>query len=117
MSVWLFANNILCRNVRDFISASGKAKIAIIGPEELPRIYTSLQNCALLFREEIESTPEAILKNAWSEWDNIRSLPASVEDRIALWLKIACKQYGGRQKEIQGTPYKFEETIKKILGV
>jgi len=55
MSVWLFAKNILCRNVRDFVSASGTASINKIGPKELPRIYTNLLDCSYLFKEEIKT--------------------------------------------------------------
>lgn len=117
MSVWLFAKNILCRNVRDFISASGTAAIDMIGPKELPRIYTSLLKCASIFKREIEHIPGAVLKSAWSECGNTTPIPTSVEDRIALWLDIVSQQYGGKQKKIQDTPYKFKETVEKILGV
>lgn len=115
MSVWLFAKNILCRNVRDFISASGVAAIDMIGPEELPRIYTSLLKCASIFRSEIEHIPGAVLKSTWSECGNTAHIPTSAEGRIALWLDIASHQYGGKQKKIGDTPYKFRETVKKII--
>ncbi len=117
MSVWLFANNILCRNVRDFISASGKARIDAVGPEELPRIFTSLKNRASVFKEEIEKTPAIILKTAWNFVDEtLTDIPDSAEDRVALWLNIASEQYGGGQKRIGATRHKFRETLEKILS-
>lgn len=117
MSVWLFANNILCRNVRDFISASGTAAISVVGTQALPKIYTSLLRCVPTFKEEMEHTEEIVLKNAWGECGNTKEIPTSVEERIDLWLDIVSQQYGGKQKAIQGTPYKFKATLKKIIGV
>lgn len=113
MSVWLFAKNILCRNVRDFLSASGKQTIAIIGPEELPKIFSSLQNCATEFKEELINTPSIILNRSWSECGTISTIPGNLKGRIDLWLDLVAQQH---EKElIPETPYKFRDTLEKLL--
>lgn len=113
MSVWLFAKNILCRNVRDFLSASGKQAIAVIGPEELPKIFSSLQNCTEEFKEELKNTPSIILKSSWSVCGTITTIPENLEGRIKLWLNLVARQY---EKElISETPYKLRDTLEKLL--
>lgn len=103
--------------MRDFISASGTAAISVVGSQALPKIYTSLLRCVPTFKEEMEQTEEIVLKNAWGACGNTKEIPTSVGDRIDLWLDIVSQQYGGKQKDIQGTPYKFKATLKKIIGV
>lgn len=113
MSVWLFAKNILCRNVRDFLSASGTKAIPTIGPEKLPKIFSSLQNCAAEFQEELKSTPSIILKNSWSVWGTVRTIPRSLRGRKALWLELVAQQNG--KIYIPGTPYKLRDTLETLL--
>lgn len=113
MSVWLFAKDILCRNVRDFLSASGAQAIPAIGPEELPKIFSSLQNCAAEFQEELKSTPSIILKSSWSKCGTVRAIPKSFKGRKDLWLELVAQQNG--KTYIPGTPYKLKDTLEKLL--
>lgn len=113
MSVWLFAKNILCRNVRDFLSASGTKAINAIGPERLPKIFSSLQNCAAEFEEELKSTPAIVLKSSWSECGAVGTMPKSFKGRKKLWLDLVEQQYGGRL--ISGTTHELRDTLEKLL--
>lgn len=121
MSVWLFAKNILCRNVRDFLSASGKQKIDIIGPVELPRVFSRLYERRADIRNEIAAFPQIVLANSWYD-ETIKggaatAIPENATDRLKIWLHILSEQYGGAQKEIVGTPYRFKPSIEKLLNL
>lgn len=119
MSVWLFAKNILCRNVRDFLSASGKQKIDIIGPVDLPRVFFRLYEHRAYIKNEIATFPPVVLANSWYDETikkgAVMAIPDSTEERLALWMNILSAQYGGPQKEIEGSPYFFKNTIETLL--
>lgn len=119
MSVWLFSKNILCRNVRDFLSASGKQKVDVIGPKDLPRVFSRLYEHRTRIRSEIAAFPQSVLEKSWYEetiWQGeITIIPDDVEERLNLWINILSEQYGGPQKEIDDSPYYFKETLEKLL--
>lgn len=113
MSVWLFAKNILCRNVRDFLSASGTQAIDVIGPKKLPKIFSSLQNCATEFQEELKTTPSIILKNSWAACGTVKTIPKSFKGRKNLWLDLVVQQNG--ETNIPGTLYELRDALETLL--
>jgi len=119
MSVWLFAKGILCRNTRDFLSASGTQKIDLIGQEELPRVFSRLYERRTDIRREIVYLPSIVLEHSWNDETIRKGPPVSVsknsEDRLNMWIDILSKQYGGAHKRIENTSYPFKATIEKLL--
>lgn len=117
MSVWLFAKGILCRNTRDFISASGEKAISVVGETPIPRVFTSLYDAQDSFKEQIMSIDDSYLKFAWYGNTTTATIPGTEEERINIWLTKVCGEYGGARKKIGDTDYDFEATIKKILDI
>lgn len=116
MSVWLYANGILCRNTRDFISASGRKVLSVIGPEELPKVFFTLYKLRHTFFCQISSIDETILRYSWFGQRSRKAIPSDGKERIKTWIQLAAKEYGGVAKTIDNTPYKFSSTIRKILN-
>lgn len=116
LGVWLFASNIFCRNVRDFISGSGKKAINIIGTTPRSKVFYMLHQSRLLIREEIGRIHPSLLKRSW--YTNPETAPEisdSADDRLRIWIDLACSEAGGPAIPVEDSPYGFKETIERIL--
>ena len=117
LGVWLFANNIFCRNVRDFISGSGKRKIAVIGEEKLSKVFYKLYTTRHDIRTEISEFHDSLLKRSWYDnWETAPTIPESTDDRLSMWVDLVCREYGGGEATVEGSPYTFRETIIRLLS-
>ncbi len=114
LALWLFANDIFCRNVRDFISGSGRKAIDILGNDRLAKAFYRLYTCRHLFREETGKIHPTVLKRSWRE-NSASDIPDSADARIKIWLDLVCKEYGGEETAVKGSPYNFKETVQRII--
>lgn len=117
LAIWLFASNIFCRNVRDFISGSGRVKIDIIGDQRLPRVFYKLYMSRNDIRNEIAAMHPALLKRSWyPDNPDAATIPEAVNDRLSVWIDLICAEYGGEDQPVVGSPYDFRSTIQRLLG-
>jgi len=117
LGIWLFANNIYCRNVRDFISGSGKRKIAVIGEEKLSKVFYKLYTTRHDIRAEISEFHDSLLKRSWYDnGETAPTIPESADDRLSMWVDLVCQEYGGGDAPVDGSPYNFRETIIRLLS-
>ena len=117
MGVWLFANNIFCRNVRDFISGNGKRKIDLIGDERLPKVFFKLYQSRHTLKSEIGEMHPSLLLRSW--YDNIMEapeIPTDPSERLLMWIDLVADEFGGADTIIDETGYRFKETIEKLLS-
>lgn len=118
MGAWLSAQNIICRNARDYVSARGKKVISIVGDEKLPRVFFTLYEHKKDIINVIKAERASVL--AWMWYGNANKkdrIPQEEDKRLQLWLDLVCEKYGGGENTIDDTPYKFRETLKIILGI
>ncbi len=116
MGVWLFANNIFCRNVRDFISGSGQRKIDIVGDEPLPKVFFRLYQSREIIKREIGEIHSSLLLRSWyPDEAGTVTIPDTAEDRLAIWESLITAEFGGATQKIDQTEYEFVETIEALL--
>lgn len=114
-SVWLFANNVICKNVRDFLTAGGQDEISGI---TVPKVFVTLYNHIECIKNEIEHIPPQVLARAWygavSEAD---SIPTDIPGRLRCWLTLATNYHGGEVSVIKGTALNFKNTLAVWFGI
>lgn len=116
LGVWLFASNIFCRNVRDFISGSGKKVVDVIGATPISKVFFRLHESRLQIREEIGCVHSSLLKRSWYENpETAPGIPDSANDRLRMWIELASSEAGGPSTPVKNSPYDFKETIERIL--
>lgn len=117
MGRWLFANDILCYNVRDAISAKGRVKICdngkvLFNGAQLPRIFYNLFLCRCEFKEELRSLHSSVIAQAW---DCDIAASDDFDKRFDIWLDLTAKNLGGSDRVINNTGKSFHEVIQEIL--
>lgn len=108
-SVWLFSNNIICKNVRDFLTSGGQGKIDGI---TFPKIYVTLYRHIDHIKNTIGSMPPQVLARAWyGSVAQMERVPASADDRLRSWLDLATAQHGSEESLIEDTALNFKTTL------
>ncbi len=116
MGVWLFANNIFCRNVRDFISGSGQQKIDAIGNDPLPKVFFRLYQSRELIKQEIQAIHPCLLLHSWyPAGTGPTIIPDTLEDRMEIWKHLITNEFGSPTQSIANTHYEFKSTIDTIF--
>ena len=117
LGVWLFASNICCRNVRDFISGYGKKAIGVIGTQPLSKVFINLHESRSLIRTEIGNIHTSLLKRSWYDDPGAApTIPDSADDRLRIWINLVCAEAGGPTTPVNNSPYTFKETIERIIN-
>lgn len=114
-SVWLFANNVICKNVRDFLTAGGQDDI---GGVTVPKVYVTLYSHIEHIRNEIEHIPSQVLARAW--YGSVREvgcIPADTIGRLRCWLDLATTYHGGEASIIKDTTLNFKNTLSLWFGI
>ncbi len=118
LGVWLYASGIFCPNVRDFFTGSGKRVVNCIGINLIPKVFYWLKECSPNLKQQIGAIDSNLLKRSWSHnSDSLPVIPDSAEDRLRIWVGLACSEAGGAETTIDGSPYSFKDTIERILGI
>lgn len=118
LGVWLYASGIFCPNVRDFFSGSGKRVVSCISNDKISKVFYWLKECSQNFTQQIGTIDSNLLKRSWSHNSgNIPEIPNSADDRLRVWIELACSEAGGAETAIDGSPYNFKDTIERILGI
>ncbi|MEG0835631.1 MAG: hypothetical protein RR413_09330 [Christensenellaceae bacterium] len=114
-SVWLFANNIICKNVRDFLTAGGQSKI---GGITFPKIYVTLYSHIDHIRNTIENIPPQVLARAWyGSVAEVEHIPANADERLRIWLDLATACHGGDATSIKDTTLNFKNTLSSWFDI
>ncbi|MGM9601809.1 MAG: hypothetical protein ACI3W5_09575 [Faecousia sp.] len=118
LGIWLYASGIFCPNVRDFFTGSGKRVVDSIGNDPIPKVFYWLKECGQNLKLQIGAIDSNLLKRSWSHnSDNSPEIPDSPEDRLRMWVSLACSEAGGAEIAIDGSPYNFKDTIERVLGI
>ncbi len=118
LGVWLYASGIFCPNVRDFFTGSGKRVVNGISNDPIPKVYYWLNECKENVKSQIGSIDSNLLKRSWSHnSDTVPEIPNSADDRLRVWIELACSEAGGAETAIDGSPYNFKDTIERILCI
>lgn len=114
-SVWLFSNNVICKNVRDFLTAGGQENI---DGALFPKVYVTFRGYADRIVNTIGEIPSQVLARAWygvvSRMDDV---PETATDRLHCWINLATTYHGGETSLIEKTPFNFKNTLSSWLGI
>lgn len=114
-SVWLFANNVICKNVRDFLTAGGQDEISGI---TVPKVFVMLYNHIECVKNEIEHIPPQVLARAWyGSVSEVGNIPTDTPGRLRCWLALAINHHGDETSTIKGTNLNFKRTLLNWLGL
>ena len=114
-SVWLFANNVICKNVRDFLTAGGQDEISGI---TVPKVFVTLYNHIECVKNEIEHIPPQVLARAWyGSVSEVGNIPTDTPGRLRCWLALATNYHGDETSTIKGTNLNFKCTLLNWLGL
>lgn len=114
-SVWLFANNVICKNVRDFLTAGGKDKINGI---LFPKVYVTFHNHLDHIKKTIGIIPSQVLARAWyGSVTKVTLVPDNTNGRLQCWLNLSTTYHGGDTSLIEKTNLNFKNTLSLWLGL
>lgn len=116
-SAWLFANNVICKNVRDFLTAGGRESI---DGQIYPKVFYTLYDHIDTIKRCIAEVPAQVLAQAWySSAEEVDRIQDDWSDRLRLWLELVTKHHGGKETVIGkgSTTVNFKDTLQKWLGL
>lgn len=114
-SVWLFANSVICKNVRDFLTAGGQNEIDGV---TFPKVFVTFHNHIDRIKRTIAAIPPQVLARAWfGSATSVGQVPAGDAERISQWLALATEYHGGDESLIKGNRLNFRETLKEWFGI
>ena len=114
-SVWLFANNVICKNVRDFLTAGGQDTI---DGTTFPKVFITLYNHIDQIKRTIGILPPQVLARAWyGDVTASSRIPVATADLLNCWLSLATDYHGGDTSIIKDTTLNFKDTLQTWFGI
>ena len=114
-SVWLFANNVICKNVRDFLTAGGQDTI---DGTTFPKVFITLYNHIDQIKRTIGILPPQVLARAWyGDVTAASRIPVATADLLNCWLSLATDYHGGDTSIIKDTTLNFKDTLQTWFGI
>ena len=114
-SVWLFANNVICKNVRDFLTAGGQDTI---DGTTFPKVFITLYNHIDQIKRTIGILPPQVLARAWyGDVAASSRIPVATADLLNCWLSLATDYHGGDTSIIKDTTLNFKDTLQMWFGI
>ncbi len=114
-SVWLFANNVICKNVRDFLTAGGQDEV---GGITVPKVYVTFYGHIEHIKNEIGHLPPQVLARAWyGSIAEVDRIPTDTIERLRCWLELSSTYHGGEASIIKDTTLNFKSTISEWFGI
>lgn len=114
-AVWLFANNIICKNVRDFLTAGGQDRI---NETRMPKVFVTLHSHIEYIKEEIDRIHPRVLARAWyGSVSYANRIPLETTGKLRCWLELVTDYYGDESSTIKGTALNLKSTLSEWFDI